>query len=78
MITHTVALVMASLLPTFAAMAGPSYAISAMLLGIAFLAFCGLFMYRRSAAHARVVVVASVAYLPLLFIIMMVDRAPLF
>ncbi|MDO8629442.1 MAG: heme o synthase [Phycisphaerales bacterium] len=78
MMTHTVTLVMASLLPTFAAMTGPSYAISAMLLGIAFLAFGGLFMYRRSAAHARAVVIASVAYLPLLFIIMMVDRVPLF
>ncbi len=77
MMTHMVALVTASLLPTFASMTGPFYAIASMILGAMFLAFGVLFFRRRSVVQARVVVMASVFYLPALLITMMLDRAVL-
>ncbi|MFQ5495160.1 MAG: heme o synthase [Phycisphaerae bacterium] len=76
LITQTVALVMASLLPMFHGLAGPTYAVGAMVLGAAFLAFGGLFVCRKTAATARLHVLASVVYLPLLLTLMMLDRVP--
>lgn len=75
LITHTVALLMASFLPVFTTMAGATYAVTAMVLGVGFLGFGGFFVVRRTGPSARGVVVASVIYLPLLFITLMVDKS---
>ena len=77
MMTHMVALVMASLLPAFTSMNGPVYAIASMTLGAMFLAFGVLFFRRRSIIQARAVVMASVFYLPALLMVMMLERAVL-
>ncbi len=72
-ITHTVALLIVSLLPVPAALSGQWYALGAMLLGLAFLA-CGIaFLSRKTVALARFHVLSSVIYLPLLFGLMMID-----
>lgn len=74
LLTHTVALLMATLLPALTAMSGSAYALAAMGLGAAFLA-CGVcFVMDRTAARARSVVIASVIYLPLLFFVLLADR----
>ena len=74
MLTHTVALLMASLLPALAGMTGATYAVAAMALGTAFLACGARFVMHRTTLRARGVVIASVVYLPLLFIILMADK----
>jgi protoheme IX farnesyltransferase len=72
-VTHTVALVVVSLLPVPAGLSGPTYAFGAALLGLAFLA-CGIvFLRNKTAARARFHVLSSVTYLPLLLGLMMID-----
>jgi protoheme IX farnesyltransferase len=74
MITHTLALMAASLLPVFYRLSGAAYGISAAVFGLAFLA-CGVaFVLRRTRAMARFHLLASIVYLPLLFSIMMLDK----
>lgn len=73
-ITHTVGLLVASLLPVWAGISGVAYGVSAMVLGTAFLAFGILFIARKSPRTARQHVLASVAYLPLLLGMMLLDR----
>lgn len=75
MITHTATLLVASLLPVVYGLAGPGYAICAMGLGAAFLAVGFIFVVQRTRAVARLHLLASVAYLPLLFLAMLIDRA---
>lgn len=75
-ITNTVGLIAASVLPAMSGLTGPTYAISAMLLGSAFLVSGVYFLARKSSEAARLHVLASVAYLPLLLAIMMVDKTP--
>lgn len=74
MMTHTVALIAASLLPAFRGVVGPAYAVGAMLLGTAFLAFCVVFLHAKTKLRARAVVLASVIYLPLLLGLMLLDK----
>jgi protoheme IX farnesyltransferase len=72
-VTHTAALLTVSLLPVPAGISGGLYAVGAVLLGSAFLA-CGVwFLLRKTVARARFHVLASVAYLPLLLGLMMID-----
>jgi protoheme IX farnesyltransferase len=68
---------MASFLPALTGMAGPVYAVAAMAMGLAFLAVGVRFVLSRSAWSARSVVIASVVYLPLLFLVLMADKTPL-
>ncbi len=74
MLTHTVALLMASLFPALTGMTGATYAVAAMALGTAFLLCGARFVLDRTTLRARGVVIASVIYLPLLFITLMVDK----
>jgi len=74
MLTHTVALLMASLLPAMTSMTGATYGVAAMVLGTAFLVCGARFVLHRTTLRARGVVIASVLYLPLLFITLMVDK----
>jgi len=75
-VTHSVGLIGASLLPVWAGMSGPIYAISAMLLGTVFLLVGLYFLRQKTPAVARLHVLASLAYLPVLFGLMMIDRPP--
>jgi len=76
-VTHSVGLLIMSVLPVLAGRQGSVYGIGAVLLGAAFLACGVLFIIRKTAAAARFHVLASVTYLPLLFALMMIDRSPL-
>jgi len=75
LITHTVALLAVSLLPALRGTSGPMYALGAMGLGAAFLAFGALFVGNKTPRMARCHVLASIVYLPLLFATMMLDKA---
>jgi len=72
--THSVALIIASLLPMLYGVAGTLYGISAVLLGMAFL-ICGiLFIANKSRESARSHVIASIVYLPMLLTLLLVDK----
>lgn len=75
-LTHSLALLGVSLVPTIYGMTGVVYALGAMTLGLAFLTCGVLFVYRRTKEAARFHLLASVVYLPLLFAFMMIDKAP--
>lgn len=72
-ITHTTALLLVSVMPVRFGLAGPAYGVSAVLLGAAFLATGVWFLRNKTRATARAHVIASVIYLPVLLIVMMLD-----
>lgn len=74
LITHTVGLIAASLLPTLYGLAGAWYAFGAMALGLAFLGFGVQFVRSKTQATARWHLLASIAYVPALLTLMLVDR----
>jgi protoheme IX farnesyltransferase len=74
LITHTVGLIAASLLPAIYGLAGPVYAVGALTLGLAFLAFGVAFVRRPTRVLARMHVRASITYLPLLLALMLFDK----
>ncbi len=75
-VTHTIALLAASLLPAMYGINGSVYAVGAMLLGTMFLAFGVWFARRKTRENARMHLLASVAYLPMLFALMLMDKSP--
>lgn len=73
-IVYTLLLVPVSMAPTLAGMAGVTYFLLSFLLGMGFL-FFGVRMAReRTTRRARQLVLASVAYLPLLYILLLWNR----
>lgn len=74
-ILYGAALVPVSLLPSLLGLAGPIYFAGALAAGIAYLAFCLGFAYRRSAAGARRLMFASLLYLPAVLAVMLLDRS---
>lgn len=73
-VTHTVALIVASLLPTLYGVSGGLYGAGAVLLGLAFLVSGIVFITNKSRESARAHVVASIVYLPLLLTLLLVDK----
>ncbi len=71
---YTILLLGVSLLPTILGMAGIIYAIGALIMGSLFLWFSARVVVDRSRESARHVLRASVAYLPLLLLLMVLDR----
>lgn len=71
---NAVALLLVSLMPTPAGLAGPWYFFGALVLGLAFAAMAWRLLRRRSVAAARQLFLASVIYLPLLTSLLMLDR----
>jgi heme o synthase len=63
-----------TLVPFVAGMAGPVYAEVALALGVWFLGLAGRFANFRSDAAARSLFLGSLAYLPLLWIVLIADR----
>lgn len=70
---HSIILIPISLIPTVIGMAGRVYFWGAFLLGIAFLAVGILFSNSRTDLNARKLLRASIIYLPLLLILIVVD-----
>ena len=75
-ITHSLALLAASLLPTLLGLAGSIYFLAALLLGSGFLAYGISFAVSQSPASARRLLLASLIYLPVLLVVMALDRLP--
>ncbi len=73
-VLYTVMLLPVSLLPTLLGTAGKIYFVGAILFGLAFLYFSVRAAFSKSRQAARHLLLASVIYLPLLFILMVLDR----
>lgn len=73
-VSHTVGLLLASLMPAFFGLAGTIYFAGAILLGITFLAFALLFARTLSIERARQLFFISITYLPLLLGLMVLDK----
>jgi len=74
LMTHSVTLLTVSFLPVVYELAGATYMIGAMVLGVAFLMVGIAFVWLRSAYIARLHLFASVTYLPSLFAVMVIDK----
>jgi protoheme IX farnesyltransferase len=73
-VLYTVMLLPVSLLPTLLGTAGKIYFVGAIVLGLVFLYFSLRAAFSKSRLAARQLLLASVIYLPLLFILMVLDR----
>lgn len=76
-ITHSLALLAVSLLPTLLGLAGSVYFLVALFLGSGFLACAVCLAVSQSPASARRLLFASLIYLPLLLVVMALDRVVL-
>jgi protoheme IX farnesyltransferase len=75
-VTNCLALFGVALLPTLIGMAGPIYFIVMCIIGLGFLGFGLETALTRTQESARRLVLASLVYLPLMFLVMMFDKAP--
>ena len=73
-VAYAAALVPASLVPAFVGLSGPVYAAVALVLGAALLWLAIRFAAARSDHSARWLFFSSIAYLPLIWIVMMADK----
>jgi protoheme IX farnesyltransferase len=73
--TYASALVPISLAPSIVGLAGPAYFVVALILGLTFLIFSLRFAMRRTRQDAKALFFASIAYLPLVWIAMILDNA---
>jgi heme o synthase len=71
---YTSTLVPVSLLPSLVGLAGPAYFLLALVLGLGFLFVSLRFAIRRTGRDARMLFLASITYLPLIWIAMVADR----
>ena len=76
-VSHCLALLAVSLLPTLLGMAGPVYFAAAFALGIALLASGVRLAMKPTLSQARQLLFASLIYLPVLLLVMALDRAAL-
>ncbi len=76
-VLNCLALLAVGLLPTLIGMTGPVYFVAMLILGLGFLGF-GLDLARsRTVEAARRLVLVSLVYLPLTFLVMVLDKMPL-
>jgi protoheme IX farnesyltransferase len=73
-VTNCLALLGVALLPTLIGMTGPIYFISMCVIGLGFLAFGLDTALTRTTESARRLVLASLVYLPLMFLVMAFDK----
>ena len=76
-VSHCAALLAVSLLPTLLGLAGAIYFLVAFVLGIGFLASGISLVMESTLAGARRLLFASLIYLPVLLLVMALDRVPL-
>jgi protoheme IX farnesyltransferase len=70
----SLALIPVSLLPSYLGMTGKIYSLMAFMLGLGLLFFAGQAFQQRSRMAARLLLHASVVYLPLVYAVMVMDR----
>ncbi|MFQ5683169.1 MAG: heme o synthase [Candidatus Binatia bacterium] len=75
-ISHCLALLVVSLLPTLLGFAGSLYFVAAILLGTLFLTYAVGLAISHSSKAARRLLFASLFYLPVLLVVMALNRAP--
>ena len=73
-VSHTLGLIPVSLCPFLSHLTGKTYLLGALLLGGWFLCCAILFARRRDVASARRLFYASIIYLPLLLLLMVMDK----
>jgi heme o synthase len=71
---YAAVLVPVTLLPTVVGLAGGVYLAGALVLGLGILALAIVFARQRTATHARRLFLASLLYLPVLWMLMLADR----
>jgi protoheme IX farnesyltransferase len=77
-IANCLALLGVGLLPTLVGLAGPIYFLVALVLGLAFLGFGIDLALSRTDGAARRLVLASLMYVPLVFLVMVLDKVSTF
>jgi len=73
-VSYTIALLMVSLCPFLFNLTGPVYLAGALILGLAFVWCAFRFARERTVARARQLFYVSLAYLPLLLAVMVLDK----
>jgi protoheme IX farnesyltransferase len=73
-VSYTLALLVVSLCPYLFNLTGPIYLGGALVLGLAFVWFAFQFARDRTVARARQLFYASLLYLPLLLVVMVLDK----
>jgi protoheme IX farnesyltransferase len=73
-VSHTLGLLPISLCPFLFKLTGPVYLVGALVLGLAFLWFAIQFARRLTVSSARQLFYVSILYLPLLLIVMVLDK----
>jgi protoheme IX farnesyltransferase len=73
-VSHTLALLAMSLFPFLFKLAGPVYLVGALLLGAAYCGFAFRFSRQLSLTSARHLFFSSIVYLPLLLILLVLDK----
>jgi heme o synthase len=73
-VSHTLGLVLASVMPAFFGLAGTIYFAGALLLGMIFLGFAVVFAHALTIERARQLFFVSITYLPLLLGLMVLDK----
>ena len=76
-VTNCLALLAVGLLPTLMGLTGPVYFAVAFVLGLGFLGFGVDVALSRTPAAARRLVLASLVYVPLVFLMMVLDKTPM-
>jgi protoheme IX farnesyltransferase len=76
-VSHSAALLAVSLLPTLLGSAGPIYFVVAFVLGSGFLTYGIRLVLQSTRQRARQLLFASLIYLPVLLLVMALDRMPL-
>lgn len=76
-VTNCLALLAVGLLPTVIGLTGPVYFVAMCILGLGLLGFGIDVALSRTAAAARRLVLASLVYLPLTFLLMVLDKVPM-
>ncbi len=75
-ISHSAALLVVSLLPTLLGLAGPVYFLVAFILGVGFLVYGVRLVLESTLKRARQLLFGSLIYLPVLLLVMALDRIP--
>ena len=76
-VSHSAALLAVSLLPTLLGSAGPVYFVVAFVFGLVFLSYGIRLVLKSTRQRARQLLFASLIYLPVLLLVMALDRIPL-
>jgi protoheme IX farnesyltransferase len=76
-VSHSAALLVVSLLPTLLGLAGPAYFLIALMLGVGFLICAIRLVLESTLKRARQLLFGSLIYLPVLLLVMALDRIPL-